>query len=76
MLQRHLANENDHEVILCPYQTSKYSYFLNFLTLVMVVIEVADFLLFKALINVTRDDGWSLSVTMRYIHQMAPPYFA
>jgi len=41
MLQRHLANENDHENILIKLykKTNKRSYLLKFLTPVMVVIN-------------------------------------
>jgi len=34
------------------------------------------FLLFRALINITKDDGRSLFITMPFIHQMAPLYFS
>jgi len=34
------------------------------------------FLLFRALINITKDDGGSVFITMPFIHQMAPLYFA
>jgi len=33
-------------------------------------------LLFRALINLTKDDGRSLFITKHFIHQIAPFYFA
>jgi len=61
------------------------SYLVKFLTPVMVVINYphsaaiclinCDFLRFRALINITKDDGRSLFITMHFIHQMAPLYF-
>jgi len=78
--------------IIKPYKKNKRTrfYLLKFLTPVLVVINYLKgcqslllfvkltviFLLFRALINTTKDDGRSLFITMPFSHQMAPLYFA
>jgi len=43
----------------------------------LLFVKLTDsFLLFRALINITKDDGRSLFITMPVIHQMAPLYLA
>jgi len=75
-----------------PYKrANERSYLLKFLTPVTVVINYhtstsvivvfcctkCDFLsLFGAFINITKDDGGSLFITMPFIHQMATLLFA
>jgi len=65
---------------------NEHFYLLKFLTPVMVVIiylttmsviaVICDFVsLFRALINITKDDGRSLFITKHFIYQMAPLYF-
>jgi len=53
---------------------------INYLTVMSVIVVICqincDFLLVRALINVTKDDGRSLFITMPFIHQMAPLNFA
>jgi len=67
------------------------SYSLKFLTPVMLILiasqwcqllllfiklSVIFFYFLELFINITKDDGRSLFITMLFIHQMAPPYSA
>jgi len=53
---------------------------INYLTMISVIVVIyqinCDFLLLGALINITKDDGRSLFITMPFIQQMAPLHFA
>jgi len=75
MPRRHVANENDHLNFLTPVIVV-INYFIMTLVIVLFVKLTVIFLLFKALINTTKNDGRSLFITMPFIHQMAPFYFA
>jgi len=78
--------------LIKPYKKpNKRSYLVKFLTSVMVVINYLTtmsvivvicyincdlFYFLRALINITKDNGQSLFITMPLIHQMALLYFA
>jgi len=53
---------------------------INYLTMMLVIVVIwlinCDFLRFRALINITKDDNRSLFITRPFIHQMAPSYIA
>jgi len=55
---------------------------INYLTILSVIVVICYInstvilLFFRALINITKDDGGSLFITMTFIHQIVPLYFA
>jgi len=70
--------------LIKPYknQTSVLTYVIvviNYHTMSVIVVVCyinCDFLLFRAWINITKDDSQTLFITMSFIHQMLPLYFA